>query len=81
MRMKSILLAILLSLCLPAMADDALADKAATFSRHFVEGDYAALHEMMAPEMQEAMTEALTSTIREQILSEGTFKALGEPWD
>ncbi len=82
MRKLSLLLPILLLLCLPGLAGepDPLAEKAAAFSKHFVEGDYAAMHGMMSPEMQEAMTEKVTLEIREQLLAENPFKSLGEPW-
>ena len=78
--MKSFLLPILMLLCLPVFAEDPLADKATAFSRHFVDGDYPALHKMMAQEMQEAMPEEVTLEIREQMLAEGAFQELGEPW-
>ncbi len=80
MRMKSFLVPILMLLCLPVLAADPLEEKTAVFCRHFVDGDYHALHKMMAPEMQEAMTEKVTLEIRDQMLSAGAFRELGEPW-
>ena len=82
MRKLSILLPILLILCLPMMAGetDPMAEKAKAFGQSFIDGNHAAMNEMMAPEMQEAMPEAVTADIRKQMLGEGAFKSLGEPW-
>lgn len=80
MRKLSFLLPILLVLCLPALADDPLAEKTTVFSRHFVDGDYTAMQPMMSARMQEAMTEEVTLQVRDQMLAEGPFKSLGEPW-
>jgi hypothetical protein len=80
MRKLSVLLSIMLVLCLPALAEDLLPEKTSIFAKHFVEGDDAALQTMMSAEMQEAMTAKVTSEVREQMLAEGAFKSLGEPW-